>query len=268
MLCAEVLRVHAYFDAELDADSAHDVERHLEHCAACSELLNDLKGLRGGLRRYFTLERAPGDLRDKVLQALDQEARPTTGAPLRRGLSRGWRSTPQFWRGACSGFGAAAAAAVLMMLYWPPTGGNALLDGLISEHVHSLSPNHLIEVVSTDRHTVKPWFAGRADVSPAVADFEPLGYKLLGGRTDPIEGQRAAVLVYQHGAHTINVFSWASNARAITRETTRNGYHLDFWKVGNVQYCAVSDTGWDELQGLTRLLRDLAIKEDHPPSAE
>ena len=264
MQCAEVLRVQAYFDAELDADSAHEVERHIEHCAECRGLLNDLKELRGGLRRDLTVERAPGDLRAKILQALDQEAQPSRVTPVRNGVARGRRRVPSFWRGAFSGFGGAAVAAALVMFYWLPTGGNALLDDLVSEHVQSLAPNHLIEVLSTDRHTVKPWFAGRADVSPAVADFDSQGYKLIGGRTDPVEGQRAAVLVYQHGAHTINVFTWASNARALTQQTTRNGYHLDFWKVGNLQYCAVSDTGWDELQGLARLLRDLAIKEDHP----
>lgn len=261
MQCAEMLRVQAYFDAELDADSAHEVERHIEHCAECRGWLNDLKELRGGLRRDLTVERAPGDLRAKILQALDQEQLPEGVVPLR---ARSPKRVAPFWRGAFSGFGGAALAAGLLMFYWLPSSGNALLDDLVSEHVQSLAPNHLIEVVSTDRHTVKPWFAGRADVSPAVADFDAQGYKLIGGRTDPVEGQRAAVLVYQHGAHTINVFSWASNARALTQQTTRNGYHMDFFKVGNLQYCAVSDTGWEELQGLTRLLRDLAIKEDHP----
>jgi anti-sigma factor RsiW len=260
--CAEALRTHAYFDGELDADSAQEVERHLEHCAECRGLLDDLKQMRGGLRRGLTVERAPGDLRDKILLALDQEPAGATDA-AQRTVGRG-RRPPSFWSGAFSGFGAAALAASLALFYWLPSGGNALLDALVSAHVRSLTSDHLIEVVSTDRHTVKPWFAGRAPVSPAVADFEAQGYKLLGGRTDPVEGQRAAVLVYQHGAHTINVFTWASDAPAVPHEITRNGYHLDFWKVGNLQYCAVSDTGWDELQGLVRLLRELAVKEDRP----
>jgi anti-sigma factor RsiW len=256
--------MHAYFDGELDADSAQEVERHLEHCAECRGLLDDLKQMRGGLRRGLTVERAPGDLRDKILLALDQEP---AAAAAPAGAARpavGRRRASSFWSGALGGFGAAALAASLAFFYWLPAGGNALLNDLVSAHVRSLTPNHLIEVVSTDRHTVKPWFAGRAPVSPAVADFESQGYKLLGGRTDPVQGERAAVVVYQHGAHIINVFAWASDAGAVTQTTTRNGYHLDFWKVGNLQYCAVSDTGWDELAGLVRLLRELAVTEDHP----
>jgi anti-sigma factor RsiW len=116
-------------------------------------------------------------------------------------------------------------------------------------------------VVSTDQHTVKPWFAGHADVSPLVADFAPQGYRLVGGRADYFEHQRAAVAVYQHGAHVINVFTWVAGRGALPRFATRSGYRLAFWKVGDLQYCAVSDAGWDELQGLTRLLRDLGSRD-------
>ncbi len=131
-------------------------------------------------------------------------------------------------------------------------------------HVHSLIPGHLIGVVSTDRHTVKPWFAGRADVSPVVVDFADQGYRLVGGRTDAIRRQRAAVVVYQHGAHFINVFSWRSPGGEPPADTTRRGYHLAFWKTGDLMYCAVSDTGWAELQGLEQLLKSAGERELHP----
>jgi anti-sigma factor RsiW len=102
---------------------------------------------------------------------------------------------------------------------------------------------------------VKPWFAGHADVSPVVADFDQQGYRLIGGRADYLDRQRAAVVVYQHGSHVINVFSWATDQRGVPKNTTRNGYHLAFWKTGNLLNCAVSDTAWDELMGLVRLLQ-------------
>ena len=88
-----------------------------------------------------------------------------------------------------------------------------------------------------------------------VADFEAQGYKLIGGRADYVERQRAAVVVYQHGAHTINVFSWATDKAPAVESATRNGYHLEFWKMGNLEYCAISDTGWEELHGLVRLIK-------------
>ena len=97
-----------------------------------------------------------------------------------------------------------------------------------------------------------------------VADFAPQGYRLLGGRADPVAKQRAAVIVYQHGAHIINVFSWASGRPLVPRATTRNGYHLSFWRAGNLDYCAVSDTSWDELQGLVRLMQDLSARDQAP----
>lgn len=260
MQCAESLRAQAYFDGELDAASAHEVERHLEHCAECTTLLDELKSLRGGLRHDLKVERAPGDLRGRIQRLLDQE---DTRREHKFRLAA-WRRFPPFWAGAFSGMGGAAAAAALAWFLIVPASSNTLVADLVTAHVHSLMPDHLISVVSEDRHTVKPWFAGHADVSPAVADFADQGYKLIGGRADYFEGQRAAVTVYSHGLHTINVFSWASDRAPLTQGITRNGYHLDFWKVGNLQYCAVSDTGWDELQGLVTLLKNLALREDHP----
>ena len=302
MPCAESLRVQAYFDAEVDAVSAADIERHLEHCAECRALLQDLEHVRSVLRRDSAYVRAPMELRTKIMRALDQENAAETpvaegtsategnsdpqGTPATEGtqapqgtstaegtaLSRGTvlpRRTPRpgervlpnwrmrsFWLGALGGVGGAAIAATFAFLLLAPRFTNPLLDELVSAHVRSLMPSHLIDVASTDKHTVKPWFAGHADVSPVVADFELQGYRLIGGRVDYLEHQRSAVVVYQHGAHVINVFSWAGHQRALPADVTRSGYHLTFWKAGDLEYCAVSDAGWDELVGLVRLLRE------------
>jgi anti-sigma factor RsiW len=246
------LRVQAYFDAELDAVSAAEVERHLEHCADCRALLADLEQVRSTLRRDVPFERAPAALRAEVRRVLDREAAPQAGA----WLARRRRAQPQWW-GAVYGAGGTAVAATLAFLLIMPRLANPVLDELLSAHVRSLMPAHLIDVVSTDKHTVKPWFAGHTDVSPAVADFEPQGYKLLGGRADYLDHQRSAVVVYQHGAHIINVFTWAADGRALPDEATRSGYHVACWTKGDLRYCAVSDTAWDELLGLVRLLKDL-----------
>jgi anti-sigma factor RsiW len=239
------LRVQAYFDSQLDALAADQIERHIEHCAECRALLEDLQQLRSKLREELKFELAPALLQARISQALDRDMRQ---APAAIALRR-----RPFLRGALSGFGAAAAAALLLFLQLPAR-PDPLLDEVVDAHVRSLLPEHLIDVASSERHTVKPWFAGHADVSPVVADFEAQGYKLLGGRADYVERQRAAVVVYQHGAHTINVFSWATDKSA-PQNATRNGYHLEFWKIGNLEYCAVSDTGWEELHGLVRLLK-------------
>jgi len=288
--CAESLRVQAYFDAEVDAVSAADIERHLQHCAECRALLQDLEQVRTVLRRDSAYVRTPSLLRAKIMSALDQENAAETpvaegtpaaegtgaqrGAPPLEGTSAlegllALVGTPRprervspkgrirpFWVGALSGAGGAAIAATFAFLLLVPRFTNPLLDELVSAHVRSLMPSHLIDVESTDKHTVKPWFAGHADVSPVVADFEPQGYRLIGGRVDYLEHQRSAVVVYQHGAHVINVFSWAGRGRALPADLTRSGYHLAFWQAGDLEYCAVSDTGWDELLGLVRLLKE------------
>jgi anti-sigma factor RsiW len=253
MQCAESLRVQAYFDGQVDALGAADIERHLEHCAECRALMQDLEQVRTLLRRDSAYARTPPALRSEILRALDQESATERSASNWRGRS--------FWMGALGGAAGAAIAATMAFLLLVPPLTNPLLDDLVSAHVRSLMPAHLIDVVSTDKHTVKPWFAGHADVSPVVADFEQQGYKLVGGRADYLDHQRSAVVVYQHGAHVINVFSWAGSDHKMPGDATRSGYHLAFWKAGDLEYCAVSDTGWDELLGLVRLLRDLGARD-------
>jgi anti-sigma factor RsiW len=258
MQCPEALRTQAYLDGALDAVSAAAVEQHLEGCAQCRELLQDLERTRTALRRDLTDYRASPALRARIRQALDEESAASSSkrTPTGRARSR----APSFWLGAMSGLGASVVAAALV-LFLTPLLSNSLVDGLVSAHMRSLMPTHLIDVASTDKHTVKPWFAGHADVSPVVADFAAQGYRLVGGRVDYLDHQRAAVVVYQHGAHVINVFSWAANGGYLPRSATRDGYHLFFWRTADLEHCAVSDTGWDELEGLAQLLKNLSSRD-------
>jgi anti-sigma factor RsiW len=257
MLCPDSLRVQAYFDGETDAVTAADIEQHMERCDQCRTLHRDLEQLRAVLRRDLPHTQIPAALRARVMRALDKES--SIDAPQRRARPT-WRTRP-FWMGATGGLGMAAVAATLAFLLVSPQLTTPVVDEVLNAHVNSLLSTHLIDVVSTDQHTVKPWFAGHADVSPLVADFEPQGYKLVGGRVDYLEHQRAAVVVYRHGAHVINVFSWAAPQRSLPGQLTRNGYHLVFWKAGDLQYCAVSDTAWDELLGLVRVLQALGGRD-------
>ena len=253
MQCAESLRVQAYFDGEVDALDCLDIERHAERCEECRALLLDLERTRERIRRELDHGHAPASLRARIVGMLADEAR-LPAARAGRAAPSLWRMRP-FWVGATGGIGASLAAVVLFLLV-SAVPSAALRDELANAHVRALMSGHLTDVVSTDQHTVKPWFAGRADVSPAVADFSRQGYVLLGGRADYLEGQRAAVLVYRHGAHVVDVFVWAGGSRTFAARTTRTGYHLLSWRVGDLEYCAVSDAGWDELAVLGRLLRE------------
>ncbi len=255
MQCAEALRVQAYFDGEVDAVSALEVERHAGHCTECRSLLEHLADTRARLRAELEFPTAPERLRTMVAKLLDEEtgATRTAGREGAGDARRQWRA-PARWLPAFAGAGMAVAAALALFLLGP-WATHPVLDELVSAHVRSLMPQHLTDVVSTDRHTVKPWFAGHADVSPVVADFADQGYRLLGGRADYFDHQRVAAVVYQHGPHLINVFAWVAGGQALPHYAARSGYHIACWKLGNLQYCAISDTAWEELQDLTRLLR-------------
>jgi anti-sigma factor RsiW len=251
MACAESLNTQAYFDGELPAAAVAAFERHLAGCALCSGLVHDLQASRARLRQ-LPVTPASAALRERIAAALDEQDRGAAAA--RRNGS--WRA-PAFWRGALAGAAASALAACALLFILLP-GRTEIPDLIVSAHVRSLASEHLTDVISTDRHTVKPWFAGHADVSPAVADFAAQGYRLLGGRADYLEHQRAAVLVYQHGAHVINVFSWAAERHLLPRSATRDGYHMVFWRAADLQYCAVSDAGWEELDSLARQIQAVA----------
>jgi anti-sigma factor RsiW len=256
--CAEALRVQAYFDGELDVPAARRLEEHLAGCAECRGLLAELTRLRVAIRRDLG-GAAPARLRARLTRALNAEEQRAARSP--RALRTAWRA-PLFWLGAGSGMAASVVAALLALLLLAPPAGSALADALIGAHLHSLAPPaQLIGVASSDHHTVKPWFAGRADVSPVVADFAAQGFPLLGGRTEALAGQRAAVLVYRHGAHVVNVFSWKGTRAGPAPETMRSGYHLLFFSDGDLQYCAVSDAGWPELRALAQLIQAQAQRE-------
>jgi anti-sigma factor RsiW len=259
MQCADSLRAQAYFDRELDSLGAAEIERHAQHCGKCFMLFGDLQHVRTALRRDLTYMRVPPELRARIARALNQQSTVRITPVHRRDLGA-WRPRP-FWQGAFTGIGGTAIAASLAFFLVAQPLSSSLPGDLLSAHVRSLMPEHLIDVVSTDKHTVKPWFSGHADVSPTVADFELQGYKLIGGRADYFDHQRAAVVVYRRGTHVINVFSWDGNQGTLPKNTTRDGYHLAFWKSGDLAYCAVSDTGWDELFILAKLIQDLSARD-------
>jgi anti-sigma factor RsiW len=160
------------------------------------------------------------------------------------GLSQ-WRIAAGFLIAAFVGWGAASLR---------PIGGlapstSATTNQLVDAHVRSLLPNHLLDVVSTDRHTVKPWFAGKTDIAPPVLDLTDKGFPLLGGRLDYVDGHSAAVLIYGRRLHTINVFVWrTTTAEPRDGSFEVRGHSLLHWTNGGLSYWAVSDAAQPELE--------------------
>jgi anti-sigma factor RsiW len=123
--------------------------------------------------------------------------------------------------------------------------------------VRSLQVNHLMDVASTDQHTVKPWFAGKLNYSPQVIDLTASGYPLVGGRLDVLDGQNVAAIVYGRRKHFINLFIWPATGRTLpSRPYTLNGYHVLGWTKGGMNYLAVSELGDQEFEDFAKMIQD------------
>ena len=129
-----------------------------------------------------------------------------------------------------------------------------LANEAISSHVRSLMPGHLTDVVSSNQHTVKPWFNGKIDFAPTVKDLAADGFPLIGGRLDYLNGQAVAALVYKRNQHTINVFVWPAKRIESGIIQTR-GYNVINEDVNGLQYSIVSDLNSSELSAFARLLQ-------------
>ena len=129
----------------------------------------------------------------------------------------------------------------------------ALAENVLSAHLRSLNGTHLLDVPSTDQHTVKPWFAGKIDFSPPVKDVP--GFPLLGGRLEYLDGHPAAALIYGRRAHVINLFVWPSAASAPEPARSLNGYHLRSWTSDGMAFWAISDLNDSELAQFESLYR-------------
>jgi len=136
-------------------------------------------------------------------------------------------------------------------------GDDLVAQEVVASHVRSLQPGHLMDVVSTDQHTVKPWFNGRIDFAPAVSDFSAQGFPLTGGRLDSIEARSVAALVYQRRKHVVNVLIWPDETKteSAPRAEDENGFHLLHWRNGGMNYWMISDVDASDLRELAALLR-------------
>jgi len=248
MSCPELLRTQAYLDGELDGAAALEAERHIEACVECRAAGADAAELSDWVRREAVQHRASDALRGRIEAALDAESTPRV-VPFKR---------RNFWYGAASGAGAMAAAASLVFALMLPPSAESLAQAVTDDHTKALMDGHLIQVASSSHHVVKPWFAGRVDVSPPAPDFRQANFILAGGRVDQVAGTRAAVVVYRHGAHVIDLFVWPDKGSALPGNATRHGYHTIFWKSGDLDFAAVSDTERSELEKFVSLVRSTA----------
>ena len=233
------LWLDALLDDELDAVNAAACEAHLRECAGCAAEMDRLRTLRATLDDPALRYTAPAALRASIEAAL-----PANDDAVRPPSRFAWASL---------GAGMAAAAAALLLtvalpsLQPRPSAGDDIARQLVSGHVRSLLANHLVDVVTSDQHVVKPWFNGRIDFSPATPDLKAQGFPLVGGRLDYIGGRVVPAIVYRRRLHTINLFAWPVGGPTPTTSSAPDGYHLHHWQQGGLDYWAVSDVGEGDL---------------------
>ena len=251
MNCHDVQNlIDGYIDGELDLVRNLEIEQHLHDCSACAQLYKNRQTLRAVIHTDALYQKAPSHLQKRIQSSLRRENRPRSIL----------RITP---------FRLLSVAAVLLVVVtsaWvlinnlsASSVNESLVQAVLSSHVRSLMVNHLVDVTSTDQHTVKPWFDGKLDYSPPVVDLAQQGFPLVGGRLDYLDDRPVAALVYKRRSHFINLFIWPSTSAFVSEgkgtAVTRQGYHLITWTRSGMTYWAVSDLEESELQQFVQLIQ-------------
>ncbi len=251
MNCEEARELlEAYHDGELTVETRSALAAHLKTCAGCTAALAQLGALSAAIKSAGAFP-VPTSLRRNVEKLADEAAR-DRAAPVRR---------LRFGLLAASHIGVALAGGLIAYLLFGQQAERIFnQQELVSAHVRSLMDSRLVQVASSDTHTVRPWFAGKVDFSPDVRDFSASGFPLVGGRVDYVGAAKVATLVYMRNKHIINVFvSPASSVGTLElttpRTISRNGYTIIEWQKQDLLYRAVSDLNAAELAEFTEALK-------------
>jgi anti-sigma factor RsiW len=241
MSCEHLLQTQSYLDGELTGVDLDAAERHLQSCEACRDFSNGAAELSDALR-HSTRHAAPELVRARIRASLAREV------PSSRQRS--------FWLGAASGGGLSAIAAGLALFLLLPPSAASLSAALADAHGRALTSGRTIMVASSNHHVVKPWLAAHAGLSPPATDFTAQGFVLTGGRVDKIAGRTAAVSVYAHGNHELDLFTWVDAGASLPQPGMAHGFHTVFWKKGDLNFAAVSDVDEAAFRKFVALARE------------
>ena len=240
MNCSRDL-IEAYMDEELDPGLSASVQEHLLSCQGCSEAYSRLRAQKANIRSAAPYYTAPAELERSVRDALRQAAANESKPPA--------SSLPWRWLAIAATVLLAISFSWNMRLSTRRTAETDLVaQNILSDHIRSLIGTHLLDVPSSDQHTVKPWFNGKLDFSPEVKDFTSQGFPLIGGRLDYLMDRPVAALVYGRRQHVINVFTWPADSTLMAdHQFSRNGYNAIHWTHASMTFWAVSDIAAAEL---------------------
>ena len=237
------LLLNAYIDGELDPAHVLEFERRLAEDSALADERIRIETLRSAVRERLPRATASRALRRRVA-ALTQ--RPQL-------LSTNWRSG---WASmAASAAIAFAAGSIATLVGLGPGSREPVPELLVASHMRALMASQAVDVASSDRHTVKPWFNGKLPESPRVVDLASQGFPLVGGRIDVIGLTPVPTLVYRARLHVISVTELPLSRRASARPHPIDSYNVVEWTDGPLAYWAVSDLAAPELENFARAFR-------------
>jgi len=241
--------LNAYVDGELDAAATMELETQMRESPALQQEFERLSALQSLVRNHASRFDAPSHLARRVFAPFP-EAKP----------ARTLKTVPSWWRSLAMG----ATMATVALLFWTIVPTFNLLDPdtgtreeVLAAHVRSLMADHLTDLTSDERHTVKPWLSSRLDFAPPVENLAGEGFSLVGGRLDYLGGRPVAALVYRRRQHIINVFVWPSskNREIPVQNWALRGYNVMRFDARGMSFWAVSDLNPEDLQKLASLLQ-------------
>lgn len=247
----------AYLDDELDVAENLRVQKHLAECRECRQAQDQQLALRSALRDPQLYAHPSADFSKRVQASLHQAAKEE--ARSQRHAWADWlRIGSLGWVPAAAALVIVATVATLIVINGMRSSHEQVIaSAVLTGHIRSLQGDHLVDVPSSDRHTVKPWFQGKLDFSPPVPDLSEMNWPLIGGRLDYVDGRPVAALIYRRRMHNINVFVWPnhSSADSTIKEEDAQGYQILHWNGAEMTYWVVSDLNREELLDLARALR-------------
>jgi anti-sigma factor RsiW len=243
--------IHAYVDGELDLVRSLEIEEHLRGCDPCTREAENVRALHTVISEGVQYHHAPARLEARVRAAMRNEYRAQGERDIR---------FPRFGWGLITAAAAVALIAVIVKGRMPtvPAPIDITAREVVADHIRSMMANHLTDVLSSDQHTVKPWFDGKIDFAPEVEDFGRQGFILIGGRLDYLDNRPVAAIVYHRAKHVINLFVWPVSRPADSASVTetRQGYNIVHWTKSGMAYWAVSDLNLAELEKFARMMRE------------
>jgi anti-sigma factor RsiW len=257
--------IAGFVDRELDPKTEGDIDRHLRECPRCAGERDRQTQVKQAVRTAAPYHMPSESLMDRIRASVEASGGPgipesaaDSARPVRFRVSpavRAWALAAAFVIVFVTAFGIGRYTGGRIR---PAVPAQAILaQEVVACHIRSLMAAHLTDVISTDKHTVKPWYAGRLSFSPPVEDFAARGYPLIGGRLDYVDGHQAAALVYRFRKHTINAFVWPASGAPPSAETVTRlqGYNIVQWSDSEMAWAVVSDLNGEDLERFAGLLQ-------------